>query len=147
VARAVNGGEEPLKKTSQGGRIHIVDCSKPHSCRGLHQHRVPSSGTLRRISFSPVELITDNTLIFYVKFAWPHFMGILVGTEKDTKIFVLVLFATCFEAGFLLGLYFKPEDGGVMFLLSFSRISALYTALYSRRQNSSIFCLAFNSHT
>jgi hypothetical protein len=28
----------------------------------------------------------------------------------------LVLLATCFQAGFLLGLFFDPEDGGDMFL-------------------------------
>jgi hypothetical protein len=28
----------------------------------------------------------------------------------------LYLLATCFHAGFLLGLFFNPEDGGDMFL-------------------------------
>jgi hypothetical protein len=27
-----------------------------------------------------------------------------------------LLLATCFQAGFLLGLFFDPEDGGDMFL-------------------------------
>jgi hypothetical protein len=39
--------------------------------------------------------------------------------------------AACFHAGFLLGLFFHPEDGGDMFLRTD------HVALYPRRQNSS----------
>jgi hypothetical protein len=42
-----------------------------------------------------------------------------------------------FHDGFLLGLYFDPEDGGDMFLENIGSLSVEYTALYSRRQNSS----------
>jgi hypothetical protein len=42
------------------------------------------------------------------------------------------LFSTCFHAGFLLGLFFKPADGGDMFLRNVLWFSADYTALYPR---------------
>jgi hypothetical protein len=41
------------------------------------------------------------------------------------------------HAGFLLGLFFDPENGGDMFLRSASWPSTDYTAVYSIRQNSS----------
>jgi hypothetical protein len=47
------------------------------------------------------------------------------------------LLATHFHTGFLLGLFFDPEDGGDMFLQNVSRLSTDYAALYPRRQNSS----------
>jgi hypothetical protein len=42
------------------------------------------------------------------------------------------------KAGFLLDLLFDPEDGGDMFLRNVGRLSTEYTALYSRREKSSI---------
>jgi hypothetical protein len=45
--------------------------------------------------------------------------------------------ATCFHAGFLLGLFSDPEDGGDMFLRNVGCLSTDYTALYPRRKNSS----------
>jgi hypothetical protein len=42
----------------------------------------------------------------------------------------------CFAAGFLFGLFLKPEDVGEMFLQNFGRLSTDYTALYSKVQNS-----------
>jgi hypothetical protein len=41
----------------------------------------------------------------------------------------IALLATCFYAGFVLGLFFDPENGGDMFLLNVGRLSADYTAL------------------
>jgi hypothetical protein len=41
------------------------------------------------------------------------------------------------NAGFLLGSFFDPEDGGDMFFRNFSRLSTDYRALYPRRENSS----------
>jgi hypothetical protein len=40
-------------------------------------------------------------------------------------------------AGFLLGLFFDPEDGGDMFLRNVGRLSKNYTALYPKRRNPS----------
>jgi hypothetical protein len=37
------------------------------------------------------------------------------------------------HTGFLLGLFFDPEDGGDVFLLSVGQFSADYAALYPRR--------------
>jgi hypothetical protein len=47
------------------------------------------------------------------------------------------LVATCFHAGFLLGLFFDPDSGGDMFLWNISWLSTDYTVLYPRRQYSS----------
>jgi hypothetical protein len=44
--------------------------------------------------------------------------------------------ATSFHAGFLLGLFFDPEDGGDMFFRNVGWLSANCTALCPRRQNS-----------
>jgi hypothetical protein len=43
------------------------------------------------------------------------------------------LFSTCFHAGFSLGLFFDPENGGDMFLRNVGCPSTDYTALYPRR--------------
>jgi hypothetical protein len=42
----------------------------------------------------------------------------------------LALLATCFHAGFLLGLFFDPKDGSDMFLQIVCWLSADYMALY-----------------
>jgi hypothetical protein len=52
----------------------------------------------------------------------------LVGNEQ--------LLATSFQAGFSLGLFFEPEDGGDMFLRNDGLLSTDYIVLYPRRQNS-----------
>jgi hypothetical protein len=53
--------------------------------------------------------------------------------------------ATRFHAGFLLGLFFRPEDGGDIFLRNVGLILTDYTALYPRRYNCSyrIFVVSF----
>jgi hypothetical protein len=51
-------------------------------------------------------------------------------TEK-----AIALLATCFHAGFLLGLFFHHEDGRDMLLRKVGWLSTVYTALYLRRQN------------
>jgi hypothetical protein len=45
--------------------------------------------------------------------------------------------ATCLHAGFLLGLFFHPEDEGDMFIRNVGWLSTDYTALCQRRYNSS----------
>jgi hypothetical protein len=40
------------------------------------------------------------------------------------------------HAGFLLGIFFDPEDGCAMFLSNTDQLSTDYTVLYPRRQNS-----------
>jgi hypothetical protein len=47
------------------------------------------------------------------------------------------LLVICFDAGFLPGLYFYPEDGGDMFLRNVGGLSTDYMALYPRREYSS----------
>jgi hypothetical protein len=49
------------------------------------------------------------------------------------------LLVTFFYAGFLLSLYFDPEDGGDMFLRNVGCLSTDYTALYPRR-----WCSSYN---
>jgi hypothetical protein len=44
--------------------------------------------------------------------------------------------ATCFHAGFLLGLFFDPEDGGDIFFQNVDWLSTDYMPLYPRRQYS-----------
>jgi hypothetical protein len=50
----------------------------------------------------------------------------------------VALVSTCFQAGFLLGFFFDPEDGENMFLRNVGGLSTDYTALYPRRQYSSV---------
>jgi hypothetical protein len=47
-----------------------------------------------------------------------------------------VQYATCFHAGFLLGLLFDPEDGRDMFLRNVGGLPMAYTTLYPRRYKS-----------
>jgi hypothetical protein len=44
----------------------------------------------------------------------------------------VALLAVCFHAGFFLGLFFDPEDGGDMFLLNVGRLSTDYTPCIRR---------------
>jgi hypothetical protein len=44
----------------------------------------------------------------------------------------VALFTTCFHAGFLLGLFFDPVDGGDMFLQNVGRFPTDNIALYTR---------------
>jgi hypothetical protein len=43
------------------------------------------------------------------------------------------MLATCFHAGFLLGLFFDPEDGGDIFLRNAGSLSTDYKGIYPRR--------------
>jgi hypothetical protein len=47
------------------------------------------------------------------------------------------LLGTSFYAGFLLGLFFDPEEGGDMFLRNVDSLSTVYRELYPRRHRSS----------
>jgi hypothetical protein len=44
----------------------------------------------------------------------------------------IALLATCFHAGFLLGLFFDPDDGSDMFLRNVGWLSTDYAALYTK---------------
>jgi hypothetical protein len=50
--------------------------------------------------------------------------------SKNLVILDRTLFAACFHADFLLGLFFDPEDGGDMFYRNAGLLSMEYTALY-----------------
>jgi hypothetical protein len=54
-------------------------------------------------------------------------------------------FATCFLAGFLLGLFLDPENGSDMFLRNVAWLSMDYTTLYPRRQNTSYSFRFYNT--
>jgi hypothetical protein len=43
-------------------------------------------------------------------------VGVSVNNSPLEEFYLLALLATCFHAGFLLGLFFDHEDGGDMFL-------------------------------
>jgi hypothetical protein len=45
---------------------------------------------------------------------------------------MIAMLATCFNGGFLLGLFFDPEEVGDMFLLKFCWFAVDNTALYPR---------------
>jgi hypothetical protein len=45
-----------------------------------------------------------------------YFFGPEDGGDMFIRNVGFILLATCFHAGFLLGLFFDPEDGGHMFL-------------------------------
>jgi hypothetical protein len=80
------------------------------------------------------------------------FVGFEVPTAMDTKNTILwditlcrpsrvnrcfCSFATCFQAGFFLSLFFDPEDGGDMYLRNVGWLYTDYTMLYHRRWYSS----------
>jgi hypothetical protein len=56
---------------------------------------------------------------------------------KVSRYFGGTSHATCFYSGFLLMLFFDPEDGGDIFLLNVGWLSTDYTVLYPTRYNSS----------
>jgi hypothetical protein len=55
-----------------------------------------------------------------------HLQGWRINHERNK-------FPACFHAGFLLGLFFNPEDGGDMFLWNVNWLSVDCMALYPRR--------------
>jgi hypothetical protein len=52
---------------------------------------------------------------------------------SSSRVIRMAEFATCFHAGFMLGLFFDPEDGSDMFVGSVHWLSTEYTALHPRR--------------
>jgi hypothetical protein len=64
--------------------------------------------------------------------------SVKAGGKLSREEYSLDYFAICFHAGFLLGLFFDPEEGGDMFLRNVGGFSTEYTALYHRREYSSL---------
>jgi hypothetical protein len=67
---------------------------------------------------------------------------VLTAVVTNSRIFCIMLHrtalpATCFRAGFLLGLFLDPEDGVDMYLRNVGWRLTDYTALYPRKYNSS----------
>jgi hypothetical protein len=48
-----------------------------------------------------------------------HLQGRRISQARNRRKISLALLATCVHAGFLLGLYIDPEDGGDMFIRNF----------------------------
>jgi hypothetical protein len=59
------------------------------------------------------------------RFCGSFFQNKRMGNQKGCKYLL--------HAGFFLGLFFEPEDGGYMFIRNVGLLSADYTALYRRR--------------
>jgi hypothetical protein len=61
-------------------------------------------------------LITHISDIYEYNHLCPVGFEVLTAVVMKISIFWDIKLATCFHAGFLLGLFFDPEDGGDMFL-------------------------------
>jgi hypothetical protein len=60
-----------------------------------------------------------------------------IDSAKDFVLWKQQSFASCFHIGFLLGLFFYPDNWSDTLLRNVCWISTAYTALYFRRQKSS----------
>jgi hypothetical protein len=75
---------------------------------------------------SPIRVLTGSCWGIPLHPSMPHL------TQRSLRAL-----ATCFHAGFLLSLFFSPEDGSDMLLRNVGWLSTDYTALYPRRWYSS----------
>jgi hypothetical protein len=87
----------------------------------------------RRTGFSRLCLRADEYCRFILSYGRDFLSSnsLLFPVEPEMS-----LLATIFHTGFLLGLFFGPEDGDDMFLRNVVWLSTDYTALYRRRRNS-----------
>jgi hypothetical protein len=65
-----------------------------------------------------------------------HLQGRRISRARNQRESFLL--TTCFNAGFLLGLFFYPEDGGNMFLSNFDRLPTDNMTLYATTVRNSI---------
>jgi hypothetical protein len=99
----------------------------------------PAASMFKLLVCSYHDLITLEFVIQYFSNNWHQHQGsvrsipLYERKERESRD----LLATCFHAGFLIGLFFDPGDGGDMFLRNIGWLSTDYTTLYPRRYISS----------
>jgi hypothetical protein len=64
---------------------------------------------------------------------WRNMPSPYSGSKNKPSKELARLFATCFHAGFLLNLFFDPEDGGDMFLKMSVAFNGLQEAVTSQK--------------
>jgi hypothetical protein len=81
-------------------------------------------------------IFRDLTLCSPLKINWRFRGRCCLHLQGQRMSQARALLAACCHAGFLLGLFFDPDDGGDMFLGNVCWLSVEYTTLYPRTQNS-----------
>jgi hypothetical protein len=107
-------------------------------------HGIPTSSCIKLNIFLGFEVLTavvmKSAIFWDLTLCSPLRVNWRVGGTYS-----LHLLATCFHTGFLLGLFFYPEDGGDMFLRNVGWLSTDYTTLNPRKWYSSyIFLFVLN---
>jgi hypothetical protein len=120
--------------------FYFISLSLPPKFCSKYYSQTPSlcalPGNRNEVLFAV--LWTSNKIKFY---AQPRLQQSFL-TLEDHK---WILYAICFLVGFLLDLFFDGDDGGDLFLRTVGWLSTEYTALYTRRQNSSQTNSSFRS--
>jgi hypothetical protein len=89
----------------------------------------PQNTDLECVAFEVLTTVIMKSTIFW---------HITPSSPKKATDFSEEHIATCFHAGFLLGLFFDTENGGEMFLRNVGCLSTDYMALYPRKWYSSL---------